>query len=538
MNAPAPAGRAAFDLIVIGGGINGAGIARDAAGRGYSVALFEAGDFGCATSSASTKLIHGGLRYLEYFEFRLVREALAEREILLRAMPHIARPMRFVLPVDPALRLTDDTPMTRLLRMVPGLRGRRPAWMIRLGLWLYDRMGGRGLLPGTRTLDLTRDEAGRPLRPGLARAFEYSDGWVDDSRLVILNLVDAARRGAVVRRSAPVVAARHDGRYWQVTARQDGRLVTHRARMVVNAAGPSVDRVLADVFGVENPRNLRLVRGSHIVIRRKYAHDRAYFLQNPDGRILFAIPYEGDFTLIGTTDVDHPDPSEPARISEAETDYLCRMASRWFADPVTRTDIVWTYSGVRPLCDDGATAAQAATRDYVLRRQPSPGGGTLVNVFGGKITTYRRLGEAALRLVEETLGRRGPPWTAHAPLPGGDFPVGGLLALAARIEAAHPWLPIGLAARLARDHGTEAQAMLQGCKGPDDLGPHFGAGLYGVEVDYLITREWARAPDDILFRRTRLGLRLDAQAVVTLGEWMRTRAKGSAAGVQDLTSFS
>ena len=405
MTADAPEG--VFDLVVIGGGVNGAGIARDAAGRGYSVLLAEAGDFGGATSSASTKLLHGGLRYLEYFEFRLVREALIEREVLLRAMPHISRPMRFVLPYDREMRFEGATPTSRLLSVVmPWMRGRRPPWLIRLGLFLYDHLGGRGLLPGTRTLDLTRDPAGDALKDRFTRAYEYSDGWVEDSRLVILNLQDAEARGATVLRSTPVVSARHEGGLWQVTLDVAGQRRQVQARMMINAAGPWVDQVLASVFGLNGARNVRLVRGSHIVVPRKFDHDRAYFFQNADTRIIFAIPYEGDYTLIGTTDVDHDDPTVAPRITAAETRYLCDMASFYFAEAVTEADVIWTYSGVRPLYDDGSGAAQAATRDYVLVREAGVGHGTLVNIFGGKITTFRRLAEAAVALVEETLGAR------------------------------------------------------------------------------------------------------------------------------------
>jgi glycerol-3-phosphate dehydrogenase len=497
-----------YDLLVIGGGVNGAGIARDAAGRGYRVLLAEAGDFGGATSSASTKLLHGGLRYLEYFEFRLVREALVEREVLLRNMPHISRPMRFVLPYDRAMRFEGATPTSKLLSLaMPWMRGRRPPWLIRFGLYLYDHLGGRGVLPGTRTLDLTRDEAGKPLQKRFVKAFEYSDGWVEDSRLVILNLQDAQARGAEVHRSTHVVSARHEGGLWHALLDRDGVRREVTARMVVNAAGPWVDRVLASVFGLNNARNVRLVRGSHIVVKAKFAHDRAYFFQNADTRIIFAIPYEGAYTLIGTTDVDHPDASAPPKISADEVAYLCRMASAYFAEAVTEADVVWTYSGVRPLYNDGAGAAQAATRDYVLKREAAVGGGTLVNVFGGKITTFRRLAESALELIEETLGKRGPAWTKDAALPGGDFAFGGAEALAQSLRDTHPWLDQALARRLVRQYGTVAREILEGCRTAADLGEAFGAGgLSALEVRHLMTREWAGSAEDIAFRRTRLGI--------------------------------
>ena len=346
-----------FDLLVIGGGVNGAGIARDAAGRGFSVCLCEAGDFGSGTSSASTKLLHGGLRYLEYFEFRLVREALVEREVLLKAMPHISWPMRFVLPYHQDMRFEGETPTSRLLSFfMPWLKGRRPAWLIRLGLFLYDHLGGRKILPATATLDLNNDVAGEPLKKMFSSAYEYSDCWVDDARLVVLNLRDAAARGAEINRSLRVENARFTDGAWHVTLRdtRTGAAREISARMVVNAAGPWVDEVLRDVFGRNNVRNIRLVRGSHIVIKRKFDHDRCYFFQNADTRIIFAIPYEGDYTLIGTTDADHGTKMTKPEIMPEEVNYLCRMASEYFTEPVTRADIVWTYSGVRPLFDDGA----------------------------------------------------------------------------------------------------------------------------------------------------------------------------------------
>ena len=512
---------AVVDLLVIGGGVNGAGIARDAAGRGYSVLLAEAGDFGGATSSASTKLLHGGLRYLEYLEVGLVRKALRERDVLLRVMPHISRPMRFVLPLDREMRFEGATPVSRMLSVVmPWLRGRRPGWMIRLGLFLYDHLGGRTMLPGTVTLDLTTDEAGRALKPKFRRAFEYSDGWVEDSRLVILNLQDAAARGAAVLRDTRVVsAAYHDG-LWQVVLRDRAGERRVAARMVINAAGPFVDQVLREVFGLNAAQNVRLVRGSHIVVPRKFDHDRAYFFQNADSRIMFAIPYEADFTLIGTTDVDHPEGAGAPRISAEEIGYLCTRASAYFAEPVREADVIWTYSGVRPLHDEGGGSAQAATRDYVLARQPGPGGGTLVNVFGGKITTFRRLAEAALGLVEETLGARGPAWTATAALPGGDFPVGGLGDLVGRLAAAYPFLPAGLAARLGRQYGTAAFTILGDCDSLAGLGEDFGAGVFAAEARYLVRHEWARTAEDILFRRTRQGIRMTPAEVARLEAWL------------------
>jgi glycerol-3-phosphate dehydrogenase len=493
---------------VIGGGINGCGIARDAAGRGLSVVLAEMGDLAQATSSASTKLFHGGLRYLEYFEFRLVRASLSERETLLRAMPHISWPMRFVLPWHPDMRFEGETPAGRLLAtLMPWMRGRRPAWMIRLGLFVYDHLGGRRILPGTRSLDLTTDPAGRPLQPRFAKAWEYSDCWVEDSRLVVLNARDAAARGARILTRARVVSAERGPDLWQVTVERDGRQEVIAARALVNAGGPWVEEVVRGTLRLNSSEKVRLVRGSHIVTRKLYDHDKCYFFQGEDGRIIFAIPYEQDFTLIGTTDQDHDRPPGAAVVcTEAEIDYLCGFASRYFARAVTRDDIVWTYSGVRPLYDDGARSATAATRDYVLSldTQAAP----LLNVFGGKITTYRRLAEAALARLAPVLPPAAGPWTAGVALPGGDFPVGGVADLTARLRADHPFLDAAWAGRLIRAYGTEAWAVLGGARRPEDLGRAFGATLTEAELRWLRTREYARTAEDILWRRSKLGLRL------------------------------
>jgi glycerol-3-phosphate dehydrogenase len=512
------------DLFVIGGGVNGCGIARDAAGRGLSVVLAEKGDLAQATSSASTKLFHGGLRYLEFFEFRLVREALEERETLLVAMPHISWPMRFVLPIDPAMRFPPDTPAGRVLAtFMPWARGRRPAWMIRAGLALYDRMGGRRILPPTRTLDLRRDPAGVPLRKDLVRAFEYSDVWVRDSRLVVLNARDAAARGARILTRAPVTAARRDGDRWTVTVAGHG---TFRARALVNAGGPWVAEIIAGVIGINTRERVRLVRGSHIVTRRLFDHDRAYFFQGPDGRIIFAIPYEQDFTLIGTTDQDHDGSPGGATCTEAERDYLIAFANRYLASPIGPGDVVWTYSGVRPLYDDGAKSATAATRDYVLSLDTA--GPPVLNVFGGKITTYRRLAEAALAKLAPHLGNARGPWTARVPLPGGDFPHDGAPALAESLRTAYPFLTEAWATRLVRHYGTEAKAILGGAATEADLGRAFGATLTEAEVRWLMRNEWACTAEDIVWRRTRLGLRMSSAEVAALDAWMREKAATAA----------
>ncbi|MFT3973504.1 MAG: glycerol-3-phosphate dehydrogenase [Amaricoccus sp.] len=510
------------DLFVIGGGINGCGIARDAAGRGLSVVLAEQGDLAQATSSSSTKLFHGGLRYLEYFEFRLVREALDERETLLVAMPHISWPMRFVLPYSPDMRFESDTPTARLLGTVlPWMKGRRPAWLIRLGLFLYDTLGGRTILPATRTLDLATDPAGRALQPRFRRAYEYSDCWVDDSRLVVLNARDAAARGARILTRTRVVSAERAGGLWRVVVDgPDGRREM-RARALVNAGGPWVEDVIRTVVRTRATGGVRLVRGSHVVTRRLFEHDRCYFFQGTDGRIVFAIPYERDFTLIGTTDMDHTGAPGEAHCTEAERDYLLAFASRYLATPVTAEDVVWTYSGVRPLYNDGASSATAATRDYVLALDAEAGAAPLLNVFGGKITTYRRLAEGALAKLAPSFPAASGAWTARVPLPGGDFPWNGVAALTARLRGRYPFLSEFWAGRLIRAYGSEAEAVLGDAGGAADLGHDFGGTLTEAEVRWLVAREFARSADDILWRRSKLGLRLDQAQAAALDEFLR-----------------
>ncbi len=515
-----PGGEPDHDLLVIGGGINGCGIARDAAGRGLTVLLAEKGDLAQATSSASTKLFHGGLRYLEYLEFNLVRKALLERETLLRMMPHISWPMRFVLPYAPDMRFEGQTPTSKLLGLVmPWTRGRRPSWTIRAGLALYDRLGGRGLLPGTESIALPGTPEGAPLQPRFRRAFEYSDCWVEDSRLVALNARDAAARGAGIETRTRVVSARREGGAWTVVLEGEGGAQrTARARVLVNAAGPWVGEVIHGVAGLDAREGVRLVRGSHIVTRRLYDHDKCYFLQGTDGRIVFAIPYEGDFTLIGTTDVEHDDPDIPPECTPEERDYLLDFVSRYFARPVTREDIVRTYSGVRPLYDDGARSATAATRDYVLSVEES--GAPVLNVFGGKITTYRRLAEDALGKIAPFFDGLPGPWTAGAPLPGGDFPVDGAPALVAGLREAHPFLDERWALRLVRAYGTEAAEILDGATSAAELGRDFGATLSEAELRWLMEREFARTAEDVVWRRSKLGLRMSPEEVAALDAWM------------------
>ena len=512
------------DLFVIGGGINGCGIARDAAGRGLSVALAEMNDLASATSSASTKLFHGGLRYLEYFEVRLVREALIERETLLRAMPHISWPMRFVLPYHKDMRFEGETPTSKLLNLVmPWMKGRRPAWLIRLGLFMYDHLGGRKILPGTKTLDLRQAPEGAPLKNKFQRAFEYSDCWIEDSRLVVLNARDAEARGARIMTRTKVMTATRQGDLWvvEVENTDTGRRETIHARALVNAGGPWVKDVITGTLRQNASAGVRLVRGSHIVTRRLFDHDKCYFFQGTDGRIIFAIPYETDFTLIGTTDVEHQDPSAKPECTEAEAQYLCDFASDYFKQPVTRDDIVWTYSGVRPLYDDGAKSATAATRDYVLQLDQTDGAPVL-NVFGGKITTYRKLAEAALAKVTPFFDHAKGEWTAGVALPGGEFAVDGVQRLIDDLKSAYPFLDDYWAGRLVRAYGMEAAQVLGDATSSEDLGRDFGATLTAREVAWMMRHEYARRAEDIVWRRTRLGLRMDKAQIKALDDWMKS----------------
>ncbi len=512
-----------YDLLVIGGGINGCGIARDASGRGLSVCLAEMNDIGSATSASSTKLFHGGLRYLEYFEFRLVREALIEREILLKAMPHISWPMRFVLPYHADMRFDLSTPTSKLLGFVmPWMKGRRPAWLIRLGLFLYDNLGGRDILPGTTSIDLSTAPEGKPLNNKFLKAYEYSDCWVEDSRLVVLNARDAQARGATILPRHKVVSADCAEGVWtvQVHNAQTGEQSTLTAKMVVNAAGPWVGDVLRGTLKSNQQGAVRLVRGSHIVTKRLFDHDKCYFFQGMDGRISFAIPYENDFTLIGTTDAEHSDASVTPECTPQEQSYLIDFVNQYLAKPVSDADVVWTYSGVRPLFDDGASSASAATRDYVLKVDESRGAPAL-NIFGGKITTYRCLAESALEDISKFFPQATGPWTAGVALPGGDFPVDGVHELNVQLAKEFPFLDRAWAKRLIRAYGTEAKAILAGATTKEDLGQRFGANLTEREVLWLMKNEYAQAADDIVWRRSKLGLLMSKEDISALDNWMQ-----------------
>ena len=482
-----------YDIAVIGGGINGAGIARDAAGRGLSVLLAEQHDLASHTSSASTKLIHGGLRYLENYDFRLVREALSERERLLKSAPHIIRPLSFVLPHNPAIR---------------------PAWLIRLGLTIYDRLAPRGPLQASKVIPLNGDPIGRDLKSGYAKAFVYPDCWVDDSRLVVLAALDAAERGAITLTRTKVVAAARSEGVWGLTLRSEGSTAARIcAKAVVNAAGPWVADVQHALLGSKTRRRVRLVKGSHIVAPALYAGDHAFLFQNDDSRIVFAIPYEGRFTLIGTTDVPFEGDASAVVASSAEIEYLCRSVSRYFRKPVSPGDVVWSYSGVRPLFDDGANDPSAVTRDYVLDLDAPRAEAPVLSIFGGKITTFRRLAEHALAALRPFFPHMGPAWTAKAKLPGGDFQHGDFAAFARSVRQRWPFLEEGAALRLARAYGTRVERILGSARHMADLGRDFGYGLSQAELDYLAREEWARTADDVLWRRSKLGLHLSkAQA--------------------------
>ena len=496
-----------YDLLVIGGGINGVSIARDAAGRGLSVLLCEMGDLAGATSSASSKLIHGGLRYLEQYAFRLVAESLSERRVLLHNAPHIIRPMEFVLPHVPALR---------------------PAWMIGIGLWLYDRLGGRHDLARSRGASLHGSVYGAGLKPSLVKGFVYSDCWVDDARFVVLNAVDAVRRGAEIHPHTRCNSARRQDGVWHAVLESEAGRRDVVARAMVNAAGPWVEQVIRQVAGANAPAHARLVKGSHIVVPRVHDEAHAMILQNDDGRIIFVIPYEGDFSLIGTTDVLCEHGPQAVEISEAEIDYLCAAVNRYLARAIGPSDVVWSYAGVRPLYDDGKTDPSTVTRDYVLTLDSSGGMAPLLSVFGGKITTARKLAEHALEKLAGAGVGMAAAWTATVPLPGGEMDsfANFLADLRRDFAGLDPaWLE-----SLARRHGTRARALLEGVRTVADLGTYFGGGLYGREVEWLRREEWARDPADILWRRTKCGLHMTAAERAAFASQLQDQMASSRSG--------
>ena len=488
-----------IDLFVIGGGINGAGMARDAAGRGLKVVLCEKDDLAEGTSSRSGKLVHGGLRYLEYYEFRLVREALIEREVLMRAAPHIIWPMRFVLPHSP-----QD----------------RPAWLVRLGLFLYDNLGGRQKLPGTRTLDLRRDPEGAPLLDRYHKGFEYSDCWVDDARLVVLTALDAAERGAEILTRSPCVSARREGGAWTVQTRESatGRMRTFRARCVANCAGPWVSEVIENVAHSTSTRHVRLVKGSHVIVPKWWAGANAYLIQNHDRRVIFVNPYEGDLALIGTTDIAYEGRAGDVAADEAEIDYLIAVVNRYFKEKLRRSDVLHSFSGVRPLFDDGRGNPSAVTRDYVFDLDDSHGA-PLLNVFGGKITTFRELAERGMHRLKGVFPKMGPDWTADAPLPGGEIANADYETYAELLRELHPWMPRRLVHHYGRLYGARTKHVVAGAMGMEDLGRHFGGLLYEAEARYLVAKEWARTPEDILWRRTKHHLHLTEGQRAAFADW-------------------
>ncbi len=488
-----------YDLFVLGGGVNGTAIARDAAGRGLKVFLAEQNDLASGTSSASTKLIHGGLRYLETYEFRLVREALIEREVLLNAAPHIIWPLRFVLPHHAGLR---------------------PRWLIRLGLFLYDHLGGRKILPGTRSINFEKDITGEPLKQEFTHGWEYSDCWVEDARLVVLNAMDAREKGADIRTRTKVTSANRTAQGWDITL-ESGEVI--QARILVNAGGPWVSEVLSAIVRQNEAAKVRLVKGSHVVVGRLYDHDRCYIFQNGDGRICFAIPYEGKFTLIGTTDLDYKGEPGNVAIAEDEIDYLLKSVSEYFNRPVRRTQVKWSYAGIRPLYDDGATQAQEATREYVLKLEGAAGEAPMLSVFGGKITTSRKLAEAVLEKLKPFIPEAKAPWTKPASLPGG-LPYSNVDSYLADMKKRFTFLKPQIVERLFRAYGTRMELILKDARFAGDLGKFIGP-LSESELQYLVANEWATTADDVLWRRSKLGLHMKPDDIAALQEYFAPKGK-------------
>jgi len=492
-----------FDLLIVGGGINGTAIARDAAGRGLSVLLCERDDLASHTSSASTKLIHGGLRYLEYYEFRLVREALIEREVMLRSAPHIIWPMRFVLPYD---------------------KGLRPAWMLRLGLALYDNLGGRKMLPGSKSLKLNKAPHKGVLESRFKTGFEYSDCWVEDARLVVLYALDAAHRGADIRTRTEVLSIEATGEGYEAQIKRGNATETVTARGVINSAGPWVDEVLKKIQRTKNEQSLRLVKGSHIITKKLFDGDHAYLFQNADNRVIFAIPYEHNYTLIGTTDQPYDLSEGPVKISQEEINYLCEAASEYFEKDISPTDVAWDYAGVRPLYDDKSENASAVTRDYVLDIEEFTEGAPFLSIYGGKITTSRKLAEHAMQKLGKYYGHKDKDWTETSLLPGGDLINSDFDLFFSDMKKRYPDMEDALLRRLCHGYGTRITLVLGGGNPAPELGQHFGAGLYEAEANYLIRHEWATSADDIMWRRTKLGLHMSAAEKAAFTDWFNTRA--------------
>ncbi len=491
-----------YDILVIGGGINGVMVARDAAGRGLSVLLVEKDDLASGTSSASSKMIHGGLRYLEYYEFRLVRESLREREILLRSAPHIIQPLRLLLPT---------------------IRGSRPTWLVLIGLWLYDHLASHISLPRSSKADLNSGPYAEGLKPEINHGFAYSDCWTDDARLVVLAALDAARWGAHIMPRTRCSAARRDGQFWRASLiQQDGSEIETRARALVNAAGPWAYEVLTGVAGGATKLRLRLIKGSHIVVPRLHGGDHAFLLQNEDGRVIFVIPFKGRTSLIGTTEMVHESPPGPVEIEAHEIEYLCHAVSMYFKRQIKPADVVWSFAGLRPLCDDGNTDPDAITRDYVLEVDRPEGVAPLVSIFGGKLTTARRLAERLVNGLNPPFPDLGEPWTENAVLPGGEMD--NFETFARDLASEHPGFQRDFITGLARRHGANAREILGGATCEADLGEHFGGALHAAEVDWLIDEEWAQTVEDVLWRRTKCGLDVSKAGVKSLKDYMDKRA--------------
>jgi len=493
-----------YDIAIIGGGVNGCGVARDAAGRGLSVLLLEKNDLASGTSSASSKMVHGGLRYLEQYEFMLVAKALKEREVLLSIAPHIISPLRLVLPHHKALR---------------------PKWMIRIGLFLYDTLGGRKLLDPSHQIDLRKDVVGKVLKPEFTHGFEYSDCKVDDARLVVLNAVDARQHGADIKTRCELKQGFREKDHWRLQAKDviSGQENEYKARILVNAAGPWVSEVVSDRIMLDTTSDVRLVKGSHIVVPKLFDHDRAYIFQNADNRVIFAIPFQKEFTLIGTTDVDMTGNPGGADVSKDEVDYLCNAANEYFTKAIKPDDVIWEFAGIRPLFDDGEDAASEITRDYVLELLDEQGAPPMLSVFGGKITTYRKLAETVFDELKQWLPNLKPSWTAKSPLPGGDFLPDDLEKQITGLQRDFPFLAPETARRVFEAYGTNTRQMLGGCKTQEDMGICFGTDLYQREVEYLIDREWAISVEDIIWRRSKTGLFMSAKEIAALENWLKSR---------------
>ena len=515
-----------YDIFIIGGGVNGVGIARDAAGRGLKVCLADMGDLGGATSSSSTKLFHGGLRYLEYFEFNLVRESLREREVLLSSMPHISWPMRFVLPYHEHMRFETNSPVSKVLSfLMPWYKGKRPPWLIKLALFLYDNIGGRKILPESKTINLKSDPSGQPLKEKFVKAFEYSDCWVEDSRLVILNARDAAMKSAEIMPRNKVISAKKIISGWEIIVKnsQSNKTSKFSCKLLINASGPWVQSIINNTLTLNSSLSVRLVKGSHIVTKKLFKHEKCYFFQGTDGRIVFAIPYETDFTLIGTTDVSHENIDDTISCSTEEEDYLLTFVNEYFEKPVTKNDIIWSYAGVRPLFNDGSESDSAISRDYFLDLDQSDERSPLMNIYGGKITTYRKLAESALDKVQTIFPEMGPSWTEKSYLPGGAFEIDEFEIIVETIFKQYGYLGKDLARRLVRLYGKDAYNLLANKTNKSDLGQHFGNFVYAFEIDWTIKHEWVTCSEDFLWRRTKLGLLLDNASAKSVDKYIKKK---------------